>query len=43
MARLDRLCSEDDNNDELWSEQEHEHQEKLFKWVVSLDPNLPLC
>ena len=31
MARLDRLCSEDNNNNGLWSEQEHEHQEKLFK------------
>ncbi|KAF9643341.1 hypothetical protein BDM02DRAFT_3151691, partial [Thelephora ganbajun] len=30
MERLDRLCSEEDNDDGLWGENEHEHQAKLF-------------
>ncbi|KAF9644544.1 hypothetical protein BDM02DRAFT_933960 [Thelephora ganbajun] len=30
MARLDQLCSEDDDDDRLWDENEHEHRLKLF-------------
>ncbi|KAF9649795.1 hypothetical protein BDM02DRAFT_1756186 [Thelephora ganbajun] len=31
MARLDRLCSEEGNDDGLWDENEHEHRTKLFE------------
>ncbi|KAF9649817.1 hypothetical protein BDM02DRAFT_3260180 [Thelephora ganbajun] len=30
MARLDQLCSEEDNDDGPWDEDEHEHRAKLF-------------
>ncbi|KAF9644139.1 hypothetical protein BDM02DRAFT_3190869 [Thelephora ganbajun] len=30
VARLDRLCSEEDNDDGLWDENEHENRVKLF-------------
>jgi len=33
MARLDRLCSED-NEDVVLDESEHERRAKLFEWVV---------
>ncbi|KAF9649800.1 hypothetical protein BDM02DRAFT_3166192, partial [Thelephora ganbajun] len=30
MDRLDRLCSEEDNDDGLWDDNDHEHRTKLF-------------
>jgi len=32
MARLDRLCSEDEDNDALCDESQHERREKLLGW-----------
>ena len=32
MARLDRLCSEDDGKDALRDESEHERRARLFGW-----------
>ena len=40
MARLDRLCSEDDNDDKLWGENEHDRWGKLFEWVIRTDSSL---
>ena len=42
MARLDRLCLQDDNDDgglldEIWNEQ----RAKLFEWVFQVSYNLP--
>ena len=37
MARLNRLCSQDEgDNDGLWSENGHEQRAKLFEWVFGL-------
>jgi len=36
MARLDRLCLQDDDDDGLWDENGHEQQAKLFEWVLGL-------
>ncbi|KAF9645142.1 hypothetical protein BDM02DRAFT_3271916 [Thelephora ganbajun] len=30
MDRLDRLCSEEDNDDGLWDDDDHEHRTRLF-------------
>ncbi|KAF9649797.1 hypothetical protein BDM02DRAFT_1756200 [Thelephora ganbajun] len=30
MDRLDRLCSEEDNDDGLWDDNDHEHRTRLF-------------
>jgi len=32
MARLDRLCSEGENDDGLCDKSEHERREKLLGW-----------
>jgi hypothetical protein len=44
MARLDRLCLQDDDDDDdgLWDENEHEQRAKLFKWVLGIYCNLLL-
>ena len=39
MARLDRLCSGEDDYDGLWDENEHEQRAKLFEYVVRIDSN----
>ena len=39
MARLDRLCSQDDG--ELWDENRHEQRAKLFEWVFRINHSLP--
>ena len=31
MARLDRLCSEEDSNNLLWGDNEHKRWAKLFE------------
>ena len=49
MARLDRLCLQDDDNDNdngdgndgLWNEDWHEQRAKLFEWVFRINCNLP--
>ena len=32
MARLDRLCSEDEDDDAVCDESEQERRAKLFRW-----------
>ncbi|KAF9649810.1 hypothetical protein BDM02DRAFT_1757335 [Thelephora ganbajun] len=39
MDRLDRLCSEEDNDDGLWDENEHEHRAKLFDTLRLIGDN----
>ncbi|KAF9643346.1 hypothetical protein BDM02DRAFT_3191803 [Thelephora ganbajun] len=39
MERLDRLCSEEDNDDGLWDENEHEHRAKLFDTLRLIGDN----
>ncbi|KAF9645175.1 hypothetical protein BDM02DRAFT_3263101, partial [Thelephora ganbajun] len=34
MARLDRLCSGEDNDDGFWDENEHERRAELFELIV---------
>ena len=41
MARLDLLCSEDDDDDAPWDESEHERRAKLFELVVEIGSNSP--
>ena len=42
MARLDRLCLQDDGDDDgIWDENLHEQRVKLFKWVFGINYNLP--
>ena len=48
MARLDRLCLQEDDDDDdddngggLWDEIGHEQREKLFEWVLQVNSNLP--
>ena len=42
MARLNRLCSQDEgDNDGLWNENGHEKRAKLFEWVFGITHNLP--
>ena len=39
MARLNRLCSEEDDEedeDAVWGESEHERRAALFEWVISI-------
>ena len=43
MARLDRLCSEEDDDDKLCDENEHERWGKLFEWVVRMGSSSPSC
>ena len=38
MARLDELCSEEDNRDALWGDNQQERWTKLFEYVVRIDP-----
>ena len=40
MARLDRLCLQDDD-DGIWDENLHEQRTKLFKWVFGINYSLP--
>ena len=40
MARLDRLCLQDDD-DGTWDESWHEQRTKLFEWVFGINYNLP--
>ena len=40
MARLDRLCLQDDD-DGTWDESWHEQRTKLFEWVFGINHNLP--
>ena len=40
MARLDRLCSEDDE-DAVWDDNENERRAKLFEWVADIDTDSP--
>jgi len=42
MARLDRMCLQDDN-DGLWNEKGHEQRAKLFEWVFGINYNLSSC
>ncbi|KAF9649447.1 hypothetical protein BDM02DRAFT_3268766 [Thelephora ganbajun] len=39
MERLDRLCSEEDNDDGLWDENYHEHRAKLFDTLRLIGDN----
>ena len=39
MTRLNQLCLQDDD-DELWDENRHEQQAKLFEWVFQINYNL---
>jgi len=39
MARLDRLCLQDDGG--IWDEIGHERRVKLFEWVLRANYNLP--
>ncbi|KAF9649300.1 hypothetical protein BDM02DRAFT_3166836 [Thelephora ganbajun] len=39
MARLDRLCSEEDNDDGLWDENEREHRAELFDTLRLINDN----
>ncbi|KAF9652211.1 hypothetical protein BDM02DRAFT_3161863 [Thelephora ganbajun] len=39
MARLDRLCSEEDDDNGLWDENEHEHRVKLFDTLRLIEYN----
>ena len=43
MARLDRLCLQDDDDDDdgTWDESWHEQRTKLFEWVFGINYNLP--
>ena len=44
MARLNRLCLQDDDDDDddrIWDESWHEQRAKLFKWVFGINYNLP--
>ena len=41
MARLDRLCPRDDDDDGIWGETVHEQRAKLFEWVLGVNYNLP--
>ena len=36
MARLDRMCVEDDEANACNDGNEHERREKLFEWVVGI-------
>ena len=40
MARLDRLCLQDDD-DELLDENRHNQRTKLFEWVFGINYSLP--
>ena len=40
MARLDRLCLQDDD-DGPWDENRHKQQAKLFEWVLGINYKLP--
>ena len=44
MARLDRLCLQDDDDDDngIWDGNWHEQRTKLFKWVFGINYKLPL-
>jgi hypothetical protein len=37
MARLNRLCSEGDDDDAVWDKNEHEHRVNLFEWVAEIN------
>jgi hypothetical protein len=39
MARLDRLCSEEDSDDALRGDNEDERWVKLFEWVARTNPH----
>ncbi|KAF9642193.1 hypothetical protein BDM02DRAFT_3193718 [Thelephora ganbajun] len=39
MERLDRLCSEEGNDDGLWDENDHEHRIKLFNTLRLIGDN----
>ncbi|KAF9645139.1 hypothetical protein BDM02DRAFT_3189954 [Thelephora ganbajun] len=39
MDRLDRLCSEEDNDDGPWDDNEHEHRAKLFDALRLIEDN----
>ena len=42
MARLDRLCLQDNDDDGgLWDEIWHEQRAKLFEWVLQVNYNIP--
>ena len=40
IARLDRLCSED-NEDIVWDENENRRRSKLFEWVAGINSKSP--
>ena len=42
MARLDRMCLQDDDNG-LWNGNGHEQRAKLFGCVFGINYNLPSC
>lgn len=39
MARLDWLCSEEDDNDVLYNGSEYDCRVELFQWVAKTNPN----
>ena len=43
VARLDRLCLQDDDGDRLWDEDEDKQRAKLFKWVFGVNHSLLSC
>jgi len=43
VARLDRLCLQDDDGDGFWDEDSHKQWAKLFKWVFGVNYNLSPC
>ena len=43
IARLDRLCSEEEDGDILCDENEHERRTKLFECVVGIDSHWLSC
>jgi len=45
IARLDRVCLQDDNDDDdgLLDEKRHRQRAKLFKWVLGINYSLQLC
>lgn len=38
MARLNKLRSGEKHQDGVWDENEQERREKLFEWVVGINP-----